>query len=180
MLWYFSGYLGYLVLAHYIRVHLTWSRTTRLWAGAAMLIAGAAATIYSFYVQAIPGQLLDTPVLEIGWAFCTINCVVLTAGAFLLFTCITQKEAPAIVTRASQLSFGIYLMHIFWLGFWVGIFKVTYPLPTVAAIPAIAVTTFICCYITARIISFLPGSKWIIGASAYKTPRPKSTAVVTD
>lgn len=23
MLWYFSGYLGYLVLAHYIRVHLT-------------------------------------------------------------------------------------------------------------------------------------------------------------
>lgn len=24
MLWYFSGYLGYLVLAHYIRVHLTW------------------------------------------------------------------------------------------------------------------------------------------------------------
>lgn len=26
LLWYFSGYLGYLVLAHYIRVHLDWSR----------------------------------------------------------------------------------------------------------------------------------------------------------
>ena len=25
-LWYFSGYLGYLVLAHYIRVHLKWDR----------------------------------------------------------------------------------------------------------------------------------------------------------
>lgn len=114
--------------------------------------------------------------LEIGWAFCTINCVVLTAGAFLLFTCITQKEAPAIITRTSQLSYGIYLMHIFWLGFWVSVFKIDYPLPTVAAIPAIAVTTFICCYLTARVISFLPGSKWIIGASAYGKPRPNLSA----
>ncbi len=176
LLWYFSGYLGYLVLAHYIRVHLTWSRATRLWSGTLMLLAGAAATIYSFYIQAIPGQLLETPVIEIGWAFCTINCVVLTTGAFLLFTCITQKKAPAIVTRASQLSYGIYLMHIFWLGFWVSVFKVDYPLPTVAAIPAIAVTTFVCCYLTARVISFLPGSKWIIGASARPVPSRKATA----
>lgn len=164
LLWYFSGYLGYLVLAHYIRVHLTWSRATRLWAGAVMLVVGAIATIYSFYVQAIPGELIETPVLEIGWAFCTINVVVLTTGAFLLFTCITQTKAPAILTRASRLSYGIYLMHIFWLGFWVSIFKGTYNLPTVAAIPVIAIVTFICCYITARLIALIPGSKWVIGA----------------
>lgn len=102
--------------------------------------------------------------------------MVLTTGAFLLFTCITQKKAPAIVTRASQLSYGIYLMHIFWLGLWVSVFKVDYPLPTVAAIPAIAVTTFITCYLTARVISFLPGSKWIIGASARPVPSSKATA----
>lgn len=164
LLWYFSGYLGYLVLAHYIRKHLTWNRTTRLWAGSAMLVTGALATIYSFYVQAIPGQLLDTPVLEIGWAFCTINVVALTTGAFLLFSCISQTKAPAILVRASKLSFGIYLMHIFWLGLWVGVFKGTYELPTVAAIPVIAVSTFVCSYISCRIIALLPGSKWIIGA----------------
>ena len=176
LLWYFSGYLGYLVLAHYIRVHLTWSLSTRLWAGVVMLVAGAAATIYSFYVQAIPGELLVTPVLEIGWAFCTINVVVLSTGAFLLFTCIRAESAPEIITRTSKLSYGIYLMHIFWLGFWVTVFKVDYPLPTVAAIPAIAVTTFISCYFTARVISFLPGSKWIIGASA---PRPSANLRVS-
>ena len=128
-----------------------------------MLLIGAAATIWSFYVQAIPGELLDTPVLEIGWAFCTINCVVLTAGAFLLFTCIERQEAPALVTSMSKLSYGIYLMHIFWLGLWVAVFKGMYPLPTVAAIPAIAVATFISCYITARLIAFIPGSKWVLG-----------------
>ena len=58
----------------------------------------------------------------------------------------------------------MYLMHIFWLGFWVGIFKTDYPLPTPAAIPAIAIATFLSCYATAKVISLVPGSKWIIGA----------------
>ena len=162
LLWYFSGYLGYLVLAHYIRVHLGWERGRRLWVGAVMLVAGAFATIYSFYVQAVPGELLDTPVLEIGWAFCTLNCVVLSTGAFLLFTCITIP-APRMVESASKLSYGIYLMHIFWLGFFVSVFKGVYPLPTVAAIPAIAVSTFIACYLTTWLISLIPGSRWVIG-----------------
>lgn len=163
MLWYFSGYLGYLVLAHYIRVHLTWGRSKRLTIGTILMVIGAAATICSFYIQAKPGAILVTPVIEIGWAFCTINCVILTAGTFLMFTCINLPKAPRIVTEMSKLSYGIYLMHIFWLGLWVTVFKTTLELPTVAAIPCIAVSTFICCLITTKIISLIPGSKWIIG-----------------
>ena len=56
----------------------------------------------------------------------------------------------------------MYLMHIFWLGLWVTVFKHDLALPTVAAIPCIAVSTFICCYVTTKIISLIPGSKWII------------------
>lgn len=163
MLWYFSGYLGYLVLAHYIHVHLTWNRSKRLTIGAILMIVGAAWTIYSFYVQAIPGITHSTPIIEIGWAFCTINCVLLTAGTFLMFTCINSPKSPRIITELSKLSYGMYLMHIFWLGFWVTVFKGTLALPTVAAIPCIAMSTFISCYVTAKIISFIPGSKWIIG-----------------
>ena len=163
MLWNFSGYVGYMVLAHYIRVHLDWSRGKRLLLGSLSLAAGAAATIGSFYVQAVPGEILETPVLEVGWAFCTINCVALTFGAFLLFTCISAAEAPRMVTDMSKLSYGMFLMHIFWLGMWVGVFKNTLALPTVAAIPSIAVATFASCYVTTKLISFLPGSKWIIG-----------------
>lgn len=163
LLWNFSGYLGYLVLAHYIRTHLRWSRRTRLAAGSAMAVAGAAATILSFYVQAVPGQILSTPRIELGWAFCTVNCVVLTAGTFLLFTCIDRPKAPRAVAEVSRLSYGIYLMHIFWLGAWVALFKQTLALPTGAAIPAIAAATFVSCAATAKIVSLLPGSKWIIG-----------------
>ena len=163
MLWYFSGYLGYLVLAHYIHVHLTWNRSKRLVIGIASMVVGALLTIYSFYVQAIPGVTLVTPEIEIGWAFCTINCVLLTAGTFLLFTCINRQNPPQVITETSKLSYGMYLMHIFWLGLWVTVFKHNLALPTVAAIPCIAVTTFISCFIATKIISFIPGSKWIVG-----------------
>lgn len=163
MLWYFSGYLGYLVIAHYIRVHLAWARSRRALVGLVLLVAGAAATIWSFYVQAVPGVTHDTPVLEIGWCFCTINCVALTTGAFLLFSCIEGENAPKAITDMSKCSYGMYLMHIFWLGMWASIFKGTLALPTVAAIPCIAVCTFVCSYATTKIISFLPGSKWVVG-----------------
>ena len=163
MLWYFSGYLGYLVMAHYIRVHLTWNRSKRLTIGTILMVVGAVWTIYSFYVQAIPGEILVTPEIEIGWAFCTINCVLLTAGTFLMFSCIELPETPRFVLELSKLSYGMYLMHIFWLGLWVAVFKSVLPLPTVAAIPAIATCTFICCFVTTKIISLIPGGKWIVG-----------------
>ncbi len=160
MLWYFSGYLGYVVVAHYIRVHLTWTQTRRLVIGALMMIAGAVATILSFYVQAVPQALLVTPEIEIGWAFCTINCVVLTVGAFLMFSCIHQN-APGVVTSLARQSYTIYLMHIFWLGVWVSLFKIQLALPTVISIPAIAICTFATCWLCTWILSFIPGSEWL-------------------
>lgn len=163
MLWYFSGYLGYLVLAHYIRVHLKWDRSKRLTIGFLLTVIGAVWTILSFYIQAVPGIVHSTPKLEIGWAFCTINCVILTTGTFLLFSCIERKETPKFIFDMSKLSYGMYLMHIFWLGLCTGIFKGTLALPTMVAIPSIAISTFICSYVTSKIISYMPGSKWLIG-----------------
>jgi len=163
MLWYFSGYLGYLILAHYIKTKLEWSRTTRLWAGSAMLVIGAVTTILSFYLQAIPGVELATPEIEIGWCFCTLNVVLGTAGTFILFTCIKADRTPKIILELSKLSFGIFLMHIFWLHLWAIVFMDLIPLPSVAAIPVMAVCTFLSSAVTTKVISLIPGSKWIIG-----------------
>lgn len=163
LLWYFSGYLGYLVLAHYIRVHLDWSVNKRVAIGSALLAAGAAATILSYYVQAVPGKILETPELEIGWSFCTINVVCLTTGAFLLFSCIRQSKAPAIITELSKLSYGMYLMHIFWLHLWAVVSMNVLELPTPVSIPFMAVCTFVSSALTAKLVSCIPGSKWLIG-----------------
>lgn len=179
MLWYFAGYLGYVVTAHYIRTHLTWSRARRIAVGLPMVVAGAAVTIWSFYVQAVPETLIDTPVLEIGWSFCTLNVFVLTTGAFLMFSTIDMAKAPAAITDLSRLSYAIYLMHIFWLGLWVGMFKFDMQLPTVLAIPAIAVCTFLSCWLTARLLAFIPGARWLGIEPSSPPPPPPSRAPPT-
>ena len=142
-------------------MHLAWDNRKRVAVGLPMMLVGAIATILSFYVQATPLVELVTPELEIGWSFCTLNVFVLTTGAFLLFSTIGNGEEPAFVLNLSRLSFTIYLVHIFWLGVWVGIFKTDFALPTVAAIPVIAVCTFFTSWLTAQIVSWLPGARWL-------------------
>ena len=163
LLWYFSGYLGYLVLAHYIRVHLDWGTARRLIAGSVLLAVGSVATILSYYVQAVPGVILDTPVLEVGWRFCTLNVVCATTGAFLLFSCIKQERAPRWIESLSKLSYGMYLMHIFWLHFWAIVSMRLLHLPTAVSIPFMAAATFVCSAVSTKIVSLLPCSKWIVG-----------------
>ena len=166
-LWYCSGFIGYLVLAHYIRFHLSWSRGRRIVVGTVCLIAGAAFTAWSFWWKGTPGQAIETPMLEWGWEFCMPNVLCATFGAFLLFSCIQRTEAPRLLTGVAKLTFGMYLMHLFFLApiaNWIIGGNVAHPLlPVWAAIPVIAILTFVCCVVTTKLISLIPGSKYVIG-----------------
>lgn len=167
MLWYCSGYLGYLVLAHYIRTHLRWSTGKRLAIGSLCFVAGAAFTAWSFWWQGVPGKLIDTPRLEWSWEFCTPNVLCATFGAFILFSCIKQAKAPRIIGELSRLSFGMYLMHLLFLAPIASAIVAGNPaqplIPVALAIPCIAVLTFAACAVTSKLISLIPGSRWIIG-----------------
>lgn len=164
--WYCSGFLGYLVLAHYIRVHLAhWTLRKRLNIGTICFVLGAAFTAWSFWWKGVPGQLIETPMLEWSWEFCTPNVLLATFGAFLLFSCI---ERPcAIITSLSRLSFGMYLMHLFFLApiarCLIGGDVAAPLLPVGLDIPIIAILTFLCCAVTTKLLSFLPGSQYFIG-----------------
>lgn len=167
LLWYFSGYLGYLVLAHYIRKHLQWERRKKLLVGSICFLVGALFTGWSFWLKGTPGQFIDTPTLEWAWRFCTPNVLCASFGAFLLFTCIQKKETPKIIAELAKLSFGMYLIHMFFLSKIASIFvagDVANPIiPVYLAIPAIAILSFICCAISTKLISKLPFSKYLIG-----------------
>lgn len=167
VLWYCSGYIGYLVLAHYIRVHLDWDRRKRLTVGALCTVIGALFTGWSFWFKGVPGQPIETPMLEWAWEFCTPNVLCATFGIFLMFTCIRKEQAPSWVSGTSKLTYGIYLMHMFFLApiasFFVNGNAAEPLIPVWAAIPVIAILTFICCLVTSKLISLIPGSKYIIG-----------------
>ena len=162
MLYDFSGYPGYLVLGHYIKRHLNWSKPQRLMIGSLALLAGWAFTVLYFYQAVIPGTHQELEVIEFAWSFCIINCVVATFGAFLLFTTI---ECPGmlfgLVQNISLNSYGLYLMHLLWLTLWAPLLQPA--LPVGIAIPAIAIATWVSSYLTTWLISFLPGKRWIVG-----------------
>ena len=167
--WYCSGYLGYLVLAHFIRVHLDWNRRKKLIIGTICFLVGAAFTGWSFWFKGEPGLVLETPELEWSWEFCSLNVLIATFGAFLLFSCIENvpEKVQKPVTGIAKLSFGMYLAHMFFLApiaTWIiGGDNANPSIPVWAAIPAIALLSFICSALVVKLLSFLPGSKYIVG-----------------
>ena len=167
MLWYVSGYLGYLVLAHYVRVHIKWSRAKRMRIGAAAAVVGMVFTGWSFWVMGSPGVLIDTPMLEWAWEFCTPNIIIATFGVFLMFSCIERSSTPRVIAELSRLSFGIYLIHLFFLApiaaFFVNGNQAEPLIPVALAIPVIAVLSFICSAAAIKVLSLLPGSKYTVG-----------------
>lgn len=168
MFWYCSGFLGYLVMAHYIRKHLTWSRKKRLIVGLLCFVIGSSFTMWGFLWKGELQTLIEIPVLEWAWKNCTPHQIVSSFGLFLLFTCIEQTKAPRFIVKLSKLTFGIYLIHIFFLVPIAGFFIVNGDpanslVPAPIAIPLIAILTFIASLAAVKLISLLPGSKWIIG-----------------
>jgi len=66
-----------------------------------------------------------------------------------------------IVIQISNLSYGIYLMHIFVLGAVYTLLEGY--LSTPCMIASIGISTFVFCCILSKLLSFLPRSKYIIG-----------------
>jgi surface polysaccharide O-acyltransferase-like enzyme len=167
MFWYFSGYIGYLVMAHYIHKHIDWSTSKRMLIGSTCFVIGSAYTFGSHFSMTSADTPLSLPLIEYAWEFCTPNILLASFGAFILFTCIKQAKAPRLITDISKLSFGMYLMHVFLVG------PITQyiihgnpaePLaPVWIAIPVASSLCYVSCYAICKIVSFSPFSKYLIG-----------------
>lgn len=165
-LWYFSGFIGYLVLAHYIRVHISWSASRRKTVGIACIILGAIPTILGFYIMVPPETFVYTGDSELTWGFCTPNVLLLTFGAFMLFSSMQRSEVPKLILGMSDLSYGIYLMHLLVLPSWAQYLK-SYAITPALTIPAIAIATFLTCWGVTALLRFLPYGHLIIGCSRH-------------
>ncbi|MBL4676230.1 MAG: acyltransferase [Mucilaginibacter sp.] len=160
--YYFSGYIGYLLLGHYIKAHVNISKSAGLVWGLVFILVGYLITNFVFAHQMPIAK--DIPQLELSWAFPTINVAMMATGLFLIFRTITFKSAAAekFTAGVSGLTYGMYLAHILVLvqlypliNAWIG--------QPVAVIPVLAACTFVVTYILIKLLSYLPGSKYIVG-----------------
>ena len=80
----------------------------------------------------------------------------------LLFTTIHKPgKGYKLIYDISKVSYGMFLIHMFWL--WL-LAPVITPLMHISlAIPCIALATYIVSYLSCKLISLIPGSRWVIG-----------------
>lgn len=161
MLWYYSGFLGYVVLAHYIRHHLTWSLSKQLTLGCLLYLVGYYVTASVWYNQ-IP-VATELQELELSWRFCTPNVAMMSFGAFVVIQSLFSKQQKPnrVIIEVSRLSYGIYLMHIFVLNAVYMLIEGMFSTPL--TIVLVGILTFVICIILTKLLSFLPYSKFIVG-----------------
>ena len=178
MLYYFTGFAGYLVLGYYVKKFGALS----VWQSVALFFAGFIPTVLIFN-----NMIATAPTaveLELSWSFCGTNVMMMTFAIFCLVSHISQPSTKSSVTRMisdiSVNSYAIYLAHIMVLNFYhkifdgifdpifpanptIGLFHLSWD-PVLLEVPAIALSTFITVAFLVKICSNLPKSKYWFGA----------------
>ena len=139
--YYFSGFIGYLVLAYYlVKYPPSWSLKRTLAICIPLFIAGYGATIggYLLIQEYFPG---DYTYLEIPWLFCGINVFMMT---FAVFSIVQKLKIPSSATMShlASLSFGIYLCHFVFVQLAYDVFDI-HSLPTIVKILLTAILSYL-------------------------------------
>jgi surface polysaccharide O-acyltransferase-like enzyme len=163
-LYYFSGFIGYAVLAAYIK-RFWMAPSLRIdWLAIGLIVVGYSATAGGFLYRLRYEHEVKS--LELTWNFTTLNVAIMTAGLFLLFRNIQANRGDSLLWRLigdlSSMSYGMYLAHIIVLN---AIHIRMAPIigNAFVRIPAIAFTTFMITYLGVKLLSLLPGSKYFVG-----------------
>lgn len=162
-LYLFTGYLGYLVAAVHIRryhSHPSRSKTLIAWL---LIVSGYAVTAAGFLHRLNTETTISR--LELTWGFCTLNVEMMTVGLFLLLVHVKGGSGTAVgklLHDVAARSYGMYLAHILLLN---AVFSLLSPHLQAGwlAIPVIALVTFTGTYCAIKALSYLPGSKWLVG-----------------
>lgn len=163
LLYYFSGFLGYLILGAYLKKYIGDRQAWNLPAGLFLILTGYAITAWGFIARLDSINVTD---LELTWGFETINVAMMSLGIFLLLKNVHLRKASSpgarLITDISKLSYGMYLVHIMVLFTFYALLN---PLMETfwIKIPIIAVLTFAASYLIIKLLSLLPKSKYIIG-----------------
>lgn len=143
--YYFSGFLGYLILAYYlVKYPLNWSWKKLLGITIPMFLVGYFITAYGYLLtqQLFPGNYAN---LEIIWYFAGINVFMMTFPMFV----IVQKlkvQPSAWMSRLASFTFGIYLCHFVFVAISYDVFDTSFPLPPMVRIIGMTFLSFFLSY----------------------------------
>ena len=156
----FIGDFGYAVLGAFIKLHLKEKNLYTL--GIILYLIGSGFTMFGFLYKREEATTCEE--IEVTWKFDSINVVIATFGVFLLLRKVECKNEKVvkIFNDIALKSYGMYLIHIFFLQFFKYVFDALNQFP-LWCIFVIAILTFITSYLVIKALSYIPYSQYIIG-----------------
>lgn len=152
ILYYFTGYVGYFVLGYYLKhdyVFRTWHVIVAL-----AVAAVIPALLYSSGIEFDFYRML--------W-YLSLPVALMAFSWYVLIMRLPNKSI-AVISKASSLSFGLYLIHIFVMRDFLWHLDMILSLSGVLQILTITVLTILISFLISWLLSRLPFSKYIIGA----------------
>jgi surface polysaccharide O-acyltransferase-like enzyme len=157
MMYYFTGFAGYLILGYYFKRYGAFSTVKSF----IITLIGYILTAGIFCLRA--DKVVNVADLELSWSFCSINVVMMTAGAFSFIRSITWKwNTSHLIVDLSKKTYGMFLAHIMVLNFYHDLFA-GLSLSLWIEIPMLALCTFVTIYLIISLMSFLPKSHYWVG-----------------
>lgn len=156
----FIGDFGYAVLGAFIKLHLKEKNLYIL--GIILYLIGSGFTMFGFLYKREEATTCEE--IEVTWKFDSINVVIATFGVFLLLRKVECKNEKVvkIFNDIALKSYGMYLIHIFFLQFFKYVFDAPNQFPLWCMF-VIAILTFITSYLVIKALSYIPYSQYIIG-----------------
>lgn len=140
--YYFSGFLGYVVLAYCLKKYpLNWKMSKRLIIGIPVYIIGFLAAAFGciYTNKNFPGEW---NLIEIPWYFYGVNVFMMTLPVYLLVQKIKIKKS-ALQTKVASLTFGIFLCHFIFVQIGYDFVYTFIPIPAPFQIILIAIIAFL-------------------------------------
>ncbi|WP_106832024.1 acyltransferase [Parabacteroides pacaensis] len=163
MLYYFAGFIGFLLLGHYVKQGNTWSLGKTFLICALLFAVGYYVTYTGFSTTAANPDATEME-MELYFTFCSPNVLLLTLSVFLLLqkVVITNPFLIKALANMTQCGFGIYMIHYFLVGpFFLVIGSSSLPIPL--QVPLMTLCIFICSWaITALIYKLIPKQAHIL------------------
>lgn len=158
---YFSGYLGYFLMGYYLKQYPF--KFTRFNLIVGMIVFFVIGVCVPILIYLNPSENVDNSLV---YNYLTINIALISITIYLVIQKINLSSSVfnKVLVEISKMSFGIYLLHIFILRdvIWQW-FDMIYGINPGFQIPLMAILTLLVSYMIIKLISILPGSKYIIG-----------------
>lgn len=160
--YHFSGFIGYVIMAHYIRKYLDWSKALTYKVCIPGFLITYALMVWSFLSRS--HWAANPQGLEMDWQMTSTLVALNSFFVFMLFKTINYHEGKVykVVSSFSAMSYGMYLMHMLILPHFWNLFYPT-SLPVGAAQILTAVCAYLTSYVVARILSIPKWGKYLIG-----------------